>query len=712
MNDFSSLALVLWPLSGAHAAVAALANAAKIPVRGASPVSRRAADSVERSAARMGMEARAGRATLADLEAWISHATPALIEIQNGAERGFVAIVRGGARHVHVVTPTGSGRVATEALVAAIERPLTEPFEDSINVLLEKSGVAVIRRGAARKAILREWAGGASVEGIWLIGLPASAPFLSQLSYAGVARHVAIMLGAHLAQYIIVIAGWWTIGRAALAGHIDRGWLYAWALLILTLLPLRLAEIAAQGKFATDGGALFKRRILEGALRLQPQELREAGVGQLLGRTLEADVIESMASSRAVEAITAGLDLAAAAIVLTSGAAPLAQLLVLGAVIGTTIWQVRRLALIRHTWTRGRLGLTHDLVENMVGHRTRIAQQSSEHWHDEEDGALTQYYESARKLDSASVIVVALCPAAWLLLGLGALIPSLVLHQASAASMAVSVGGVLLGFRAIRQLAAGARDLTIFTTAWRRARLLLERGAGVDPIGEVAQTTAPVREQDSPIDERAVAEQEPGPVLSAQNLVFRHRREGEPTLNGCSLKLAQKSRVLLEGPSGGGKSTLALVLAGVYKPEAGTLLAGGLDIHTTGPAEWRRHVVAVPQFHENHVLSSSFAFNLLMGRSWPPSAEDLALAHDICHDLGLGDLLQKMPSGLDQVVGEKGWQLSHGERSRLFIARALLQSPAVMILDESFAALDPITMQRALACVSRRANALIVVAHP
>ena len=101
-----------------------------------------------------------------------------------------------------------------------------------------------------------------------------------------------------------------------------------------------------------------------------------------------------------------------------------------------------------------------------------------------------------------------------------------------------------------------------------------------------------------------------------------------------------------------------------------------------------------------------------MARRWPPDADDLAEAEKLCKELGLGPLLQRMPSGLFQMVGEMGWQLSHGERSRLFIARALLQQAEVVILDESFAALDPKTLQRALFCVLERARTSVVIAHP
>ena len=101
-----------------------------------------------------------------------------------------------------------------------------------------------------------------------------------------------------------------------------------------------------------------------------------------------------------------------------------------------------------------------------------------------------------------------------------------------------------------------------------------------------------------------------------------------------------------------------------------------------------------------------------MGRHWPPSPADLQEAEALCRALNLGPLLDHMPAGLWQIVGETGWRLSHGERSRLYIARALLQGAAVLILDESFAALDPKTLHRVQQCVLEHAPTLMVIAHP
>ncbi len=116
-------------------------------------------------------------------------------------------------------------------------------------------------------------------------------------------------------------------------------------------------------------------------------------------------------------------------------------------------------------------------------------------------------------------------------------------------------------------------------------------------------------------------------------------------------------------------------------------------------------------------MAASLAFNLLMSRAWPPTDEDLREAWEVCQELGLGPLLERMPCGLQQTVGETGWQLSQGERSRVFLARALLQSSAtpgggLVILDESFAALDLESLHTCLQCVFKRAPSLLAVAHP
>jgi ATP-binding cassette subfamily B protein len=261
-----------------------------------------------------------------------------------------------------------------------------------------------------------------------------------------------------------------------------------------------------------------------------------------------------------------------------------------------------------------------------------------------------------------------------------------------------------LAYRAFHKLATGVWHLAGAAMAWEQVAPLFHAATRPEVSGAPAFALTPLSSGSSANGST--------PVLEAHELVFRYRDRGAPVLQGCNLRIRTGDRLLLEGTSGGGKSTLASLLSGLRVPESGLLLLQGLDRQTLGAKGWRRRVVAAPQFHENHVLTETFAFNLLMGRRWPPQPADVEAAESICRELGLDDLLSRMPAGLWQLVGETGWQLSHGERSRLYIARALLQGADLIVLDESFAALDPETLQRCLRGVLQRAATLLVIAHP
>jgi len=341
--------------------------------------------------------------------------------------------------------------------------------------------------------------------------------------------------------------------------------------------------------------------------------------------------------------------------------------------------------------------ITEDLVESMVGHRTRLIQEPRAEWHTEEDLALDRYLEVSRRADRFGVWLIAAIPRGWLLVGLACLAPAVLASQTTNSRSAILLGGVLVAYTAFRKLSASFADIAIAAVAWKRIRPLLQAAGQPEILGE-SPAAAPA----------AVGEN----LIEADRLTFRYRSTGNPALRACSLAIQNGERILLEGPSGGGKTTFASLLSGMRQPESGLLLMNGMDQYTLGEIEWRHRIAAAPQFHENYILTETLAFNLLMGRRWPPTAADMEEADTVCRELGLGDVLDRMPSGLLQMVGEGGWQLSHGERSRVYIARALLQDASLVILDESFAALDPENLRTALECVLRRARTLMVIAHP
>jgi ATP-binding cassette subfamily B protein len=660
---------------------------------------------LETAAAWLGVEAEPVEAPYTEVAGLIRRAGPALLRLPGTGTASFLALL-GGTRRVAILLGPDLTvhRRRLEAVCEALCRDLEGPVRADVERLLDEAGVAGRRRVRGRSALLRQRLSTVRLGDCWLLCLPVGTLFRRQLRQAGVWQRLLGLLGVYTAQYGLWLLSWWLLGRGALQGRLDRGWLLAWALLLLTLVPLRMLITWLQGTLAIRAGGLLKRRLLAGALRLAPEEMRHQGVGQLLGRVIEADAVEALALNGGVLGLVAGIELGMALALFA--AVPEGGLLTLllldwGALTGLIGWRYLRQ---RRHWTAARLGLTHDLTERMVGHRTRLAQEAPAHWHDGEDQALARYLELARVMDRTTAVLLALVPRGWLLLGVLGVAPGFLSGATTSAALAVQIGGVLLAAIAYRKLATGLWQLAGALIAWRQVAPLFHAAARQDLATAPSLLRAPAA--------GVGVMGEAAPVLEAHDLVFRYRERGAPVLRGCSLRLWPGDRLLLEGPSGGGKSTLATLLLGLRRPDSGLLLLDGLDLHTLGAEGWRRRVVAAPQFQDNHVFTGTVAFNLLMGRGWPPRPEDLAQAEALCRALGLGPLLDRMPAGLLQMVGETGWQLSQGERSRLYIARTLLQGAPCLILDESFAALDPETLRQALLCVLERAPTLVVIAHP
>jgi ATP-binding cassette subfamily B protein len=639
-----------------------------------------------------------------EADATLAATFPALVQLPGGV----LAIAGGGRGELACLCPDGVVRRTTRrAVILAAQAHHAEPHEVRISGLLARTSLTAAQRARAQQGMLDEFLATTQVIPLWQLRLPSSASFVRQIRAAGLGRVVATLLGAHAAQYVLYLVAWYAVARSILGGHFASGWLWGWALVLITTVPLVMLSTWNQGRLAVGLGNLLRRRLLAGALELPSEMINRDGVGRLLGRTIEADTLERLALNGGFISALALLELAFALPVLAAGAAGWPHALLLAAWIGLGLVLFVRLAAARRRWTDQRLALTSLTVERIVGHRTRIAQELPERWHDGEDEAAAGYLDSSIQLDRRSLALLVLVPRGWLLIGLAALAPAFI-DGADLLALSAGVGGVVLAWGSLARLCGGLDQLASATVAWRRVAPLFHAAAGVLP----PEFHRPPRRLTAPEYLRSPAPKPREAVLEAVDVSFRHANRQTDVLAGCDLTIRHGDRLLLQGPSGSGKSTLASLLTGMHAPRSGLLLARGLDMSCLGEAGWRARVSASPQFHENHVLTESFAFNLLMSRSWPPRPGDVAEATAVCEELGLGPLIKRMPGGMFQMVGETGWQLSHGEKSRLFIARALLQDADVVILDESLAALDPENMAATLACMRARAPSLVVIAHP
>ena len=158
---------------------------------------------------------------------------------------------------------------------------------------------------------------------------------------------------------------------------------------------------------------------------------------------------------------------------------------------------------------------------------------------------------------------------------------------------------------------------------------------------------------------------------------------GAPLLNDVSIEIAPGEVLAVVGPSGSGKSTLTELLLRLIDPDQGRVLLDGRDLREVPLREVRRHIVLVDQ--EPFLFHASLLENL---RYASPEATDEDLAAAV-RAAGLEAFIAELPEGYATQVGEGGRALSAGERQRIAIARAFLAAPAVLVLDEPTASLDP-----------------------
>ena len=190
------------------------------------------------------------------------------------------------------------------------------------------------------------------------------------------------------------------------------------------------------------------------------------------------------------------------------------------------------------------------------------------------------------------------------------------------------------------------------------------------------------------INEEALKETEspqspPNNTISFEDVSFTYHGAENPAVNHISFVVPEGKTVALVGPSGGGKSTVASLIPRFWDTEQGAVKIGGVDVRNIQSSELLKLVGFV--FQDNHLFKTTLLDNIRAAR--PEATDDqiqAAVKAAMCQDI-----IDKMPNGLQTVIGTKGVYLSGGEQQRIALARAILKDAPIIVLDEATAFADP-----------------------
>ena len=196
-----------------------------------------------------------------------------------------------------------------------------------------------------------------------------------------------------------------------------------------------------------------------------------------------------------------------------------------------------------------------------------------------------------------------------------------------------------------------------------------------------------------------------GPEVEFRNVSFAYGEK--ETLHDISFRLEKNQMAALVGPSGGGKSTIASLLARFWDVKSGQVLVRGVDIRTVPLSELMDHISMV--FQRVYLFQDTIYNNISMGRPDASREEVIEAARKArCHDF-----IMSLPDGYDTVVGEGGESLSGGEKQRISIARCILKDAPIVILDEATASVDADNESYIQQAISElcKGKTLLVIAH-
>jgi len=440
---------------------------------------------------------------------------------------------------------------------------------------------------------------------------------------------------------------------------------------------LRYVERLVSHDVALRGMATLRVRLYERLADRPPAQLVALRRGDLLARVgadvdSVGDVIVRGLLPMAVAAVLSLGSAVAVGLFLPSAGLALAGCLVLAAVVAPW-WQVRAARVVEEHSARARadlaavtVSLLDGAAELTVSGRRRPAQAQLQQTQDRLAAAADAGARSAAVAAALNPLATGLAVVASLVLG----IPATTSGALAPVELAVVVLLPLAAFEAAALVPNAAVAVLRSREAARRIMELLgaSETTGSDPVASAGMSSASPAPTPAPVDPDL-------PLLQARDLSCGWPGHS-PVLTGIDLSLTAGCSIAVVGPSGLGKTTLLLTLAGLLPPQAGEALVSGRRVDQL-PREDAAAAVTMTA-EDAHVFDTTVLENLRVARG--DVSEDDALA--TLSAVGLDRWLAGLPDGLDTVLGSDAARVSGGERRRLLVARALLSPAPVLLLDE------------------------------
>lgn len=210
-----------------------------------------------------------------------------------------------------------------------------------------------------------------------------------------------------------------------------------------------------------------------------------------------------------------------------------------------------------------------------------------------------------------------------------------------------------------------------------------------------------------PMEESKVQKRPANAAVSFDHVSFTYPGSDRPALNDVSFSVLPGQVTALVGPSGGGKTTAASLIPRFWDTDSGTVAIGGINVRELNTEDLMRQVAFV--FQDTRLFKESLLENIRAARPEASRDEVLSAARAAQCD----DILEKLPQGLDTVVGTKGIYLSGGEQQRIALARAILKDSPIVVLDEATAFADPENehqIQKAFEALTKN-KTVLMIAH-